>query len=140
MNSTFHKAQKAMQKHAIFIAANEGINLDYDVKSMANVDAVLVRIAAEVKDNGLITYIQIANNESVNGIAECFGSYIAECAERKLGKGLWMNNDPKTNEQTYALKLANGNTIFPMEWVYKKIFDPINYSIDDTYRLYTIID
>ena len=136
-NDTMHKAQASMLKHALLIAENSKFTLDYSDRSIESLDNLLVSIADEVRRGGLTTQAQITQNDGVKGISESLGSYIAECAERKLGAGVWTDRDPKTGEATLALTLRNGATIFPMEWVMKKLLDPEHYSVKEAYTTYT---
>ena len=128
-----HKAQKKMQKHALGLAQNSRVSLDYNSESMMELDKLVAKIAAELKEAKITNEIDITSNDGVKGIAEALGCYIAECAERKHGKGKWINTDPETNESRLGLALSTGNIIFPMEWVLRKLIDPSGYSINAVY-------
>jgi hypothetical protein len=135
-NSKMHKLQTSMQKHAQALAHHNGLELNYDTSNMQVVDELLLKIAAEISDHGLTTEEQMVNHSGVKGIAESIGCYIAECAERKLGKGTWFEKDPNTGDPTFSLLLRNDSLIYPIEWVYKKLLNPKDYSIQNVFAKY----
>jgi hypothetical protein len=128
-NKKMHKAQELMQKHALGIAENKGIALDYSADSIRLLDDLIKKISEEVKREGLTREEDITNHEGVKGICEALGSYISECAERLNGRGRWTDTDPDTNEPRMGLILPTNTIIFPMDWVMKKLIDPKGYSI-----------
>jgi hypothetical protein len=135
-NTTLHNAQKNMQKHAHKIAANNGVVLDYSEDSILALDKMLPAITQEFRDASHTTDDDLTHDDGAKGIAEALGCYIAECAERKQGKGEWLEADPETSEPRYGLKLPSGAVIFPIDWVLKKLINPSQYSIHDSYKQY----
>ena len=132
-NSVMHKNQIKMQKHAIALAENSGIHLEYELDSMKQIDELLEKIVKEFEAAGLTKSIDIESNDGAKGIAESLGCYIAECAERKQGRGIWQNTDPRTHDTAYCLVLPSGSSIFPIEWIMKKLVKPGEYSVNEAY-------
>lgn len=135
-SNTMHDAQKAMLKHALAIAQHNHTELSLNRPSVGQLDALLERIAVEMEQEGLKTEEQLAHHDGVKGICESLGAYIAECAEHRLGKGEWSDTNPEGGEPALALTLRTGTTIFPMDWVLKKLLDPKGYSIAEVFEAY----
>ena len=97
-------------------------------------DSMLMGIVGELEDAG-VRKREIESNESAQGIAEALGCYIAECIERQYGKGQWSQDD-----DGYSFRVASGAVIYPMTWAMKKLIDPSEYSLAETYKKWLKIE
>lgn len=135
-NESMHKTQKRMLSYAHRIAVNNQLRLDFTNDSVEIVEKILTKIAEEIR-NESIAPKEIHKNEAAMGISEIFGLYIVECIEMNYGQGVWYEVDPNGGEPRFAFKLPGGGpTVFPLEWVMKKLVDPKGYSVTKVYGVF----
>jgi hypothetical protein len=132
-DSEMRKIQKQMLSYAEELARNKGKKLDYTDKSIRQLDVLLESIAEEFREAGISKAQQFMSEDSSQGIAESIGSYIVECIEKNHEPGEWVEADEQSG-QTISYKTSKGVTIFPFDWVIKKMIDPKGYSVSDTYK------
>lgn len=81
------RAQQAMLEYAEQLAKLHGVELDYGIASLANVDKILFDMFnSDVEGKRKIS---AALKNSLYGIALTLGCYIIEVIERNYGAGTW---------------------------------------------------
>jgi hypothetical protein len=92
-----------------------GINLDFSIESINNVEAILSKVANKYEND--------KNNEGIQGIALELAAYIISVIEKNIIIGEWERDSKEFGEDTFPYNLGSGNIIFPYIWCQKRIYD-----------------
>ncbi|SPE50594.1 hypothetical protein SBV1_1170022 [Verrucomicrobia bacterium] len=94
------------------VKADRGIDLDYSFDSIKIIEEELARLCGQVD--------KTSPQEGTYGLATAYGAYIGEVFRRRDG-GSWARDHHAAGPGTNPLNLANGSTIFPISWCYRRL-------------------
>ena len=114
MSSDLNELKEEMSGLAVQIANGFGIELDYSVESIRQVEKILGDIHKEYK--------KTKDEEGLNGIALEFAAYIVKVIEKNIGPVRWERDHPEVGADSFPLYLGDG-AIFPFGWCSKRIYD-----------------
>ena len=112
--------------HAIEVGKENNITLDFSDASIKDVETILSLLNKDFE--------KTKNDEGLHGLAYMFGFYIIEVIEKNHGKG-WIERDhPDFGENVFPF-YWNGETLFPLAWCQKRIFDGDADNVELKYQI-----
>lgn len=126
-NNEIVQLRAKLLDQAITLGINANLKLDFSDSSISRVENFLSQLHDE--------YIKTGNDEGLHGLAIIMGFYIIEVIERNHGKGQLERNHPHYGENTFTF-FWNNNTIFPVAWCQKRIFDGDADNVETKYKAF----
>jgi hypothetical protein len=109
---------------------NYGLRLDFSDASVENVETILGKLAARVKDkNGL--------SDPMAGMAFLYGAYIGECIIRNHRGGTWAKDHPAAGKNSYPLSYEGG-LIFPVAWCGNRLLRGPEANVWNKYQYFVL--
>jgi hypothetical protein len=112
---TMPEVQKELTNLALRVAKESfDIKLDFSHNSIRQVEKILSAFHDDYK--------KTKDDSGLNGIAFEFAAYIITTIEKNTEKGKWERDHPQFGEGAFPFYWKN-QTLFPVEWCKKRIFD-----------------
>jgi len=110
-----NELKKELIDLSLKVGSHYGINLDFSVESVKDVEKILSKISTEYKKN--------KNEEGLNGLALELAAYIIAVIEKNISVGKWERDSVEFGKDVFPYDLGEGNIIFPYQWCLKRIHD-----------------
>ncbi len=114
MDDQITSLRKFARNQIKVIADNMEMDLDYSIDSIKKIEQIL---ALHHDD-----YMRTKDDEGINGLCMIFGMYIIDVIEKNFEEGTLKVDHPEFGEATFPYYWRN-NTIFPIEWCRKRMFN-----------------
>ena len=110
-----NKLKKELIDLSLKVGIHYGINLDFSIQSIKEVENILSKISLEYKKD--------KNDEGINGLALELSAYIIAVIEKNILIGKWERDSIELGKDTFPYDLGEENIIFPYAWCLKRIYD-----------------
>jgi hypothetical protein len=92
----------------------DGVNLDYSVDSIKEVEEILGRLHEQ--------YVKDPSSISAKGLGSAYGAYVGEVIRRSEPGAKWERDDNVGGEKSYPIIWGSGQGhSYPMAWCYHRI-------------------
>lgn len=101
-----------LASQAVDMAKNDGVELDYSIDSIADVEEILSKLHEQ--------YQARDDDTGMKGLATAYGAYIGETIRRSEEDSIWAEDHEVAGPGSFPLRWRGGDS-FPIGWCYKRM-------------------
>lgn len=110
-----NELKKELIDLSLKVGSHYGINLDFSIESIKDVEKILSKMSTEYQKN--------KDEGGLNGLALELTAYIIAVIEKNISIGKWERDSKEFGKDVFPYDLGDGNIIFPYQWCLKRIHE-----------------